>query len=59
MRKCCFCGKAGHTINDCKRMQKANELEQRDRASRRQRAAEKHQAPHAACGTLRGADVNG
>ena len=34
-RICFFCGKAGHMIKDCKRMQKAKELERRDRASRR------------------------
>ena len=34
-RTCFFCGKAGHMIKDCKRMQKAKELERRDRASRR------------------------
>ena len=33
-RICVFCGKAGHMIKDCKRMQKAKELERRDRASR-------------------------
>ena len=30
-----FCGKAGHMIRDCKRMQKAKGLERRDRAPRR------------------------
>ena len=30
-----FCGKAGHMINDCKRMQKSKEPERRDQASRR------------------------
>ena len=34
-RTCFFCGKAGHMIKDCKGMQKAKELERRDRASRR------------------------
>ena len=34
-RTCFFCGKAGHMIKDCKRMQKAKELERRDRAARR------------------------
>ena len=34
-RTCFFCSKAGHMIKDCKRMQKAKELERRDRASRR------------------------
>ena len=34
-RTCFFCGKAGHMIKDCKRMQKAKELERRDRDSRR------------------------
>ena len=34
-RTCFFCGKAGHMIKDCKRMQKAKELERRGRASRR------------------------
>ena len=34
-RACFFCGKAGHMIKDCKRMQKAKELDRRDRAARR------------------------
>ena len=34
-RTCFFCGKAGHMIKDCKRMQKAKELERRDWAARR------------------------
>lgn len=35
MRTCFFCGKTGHLIKDCKRMQKAKELERREWASRR------------------------
>lgn len=34
-RTCFFCGKPGHIIKDCRRMQKAKELEQRDWASQR------------------------
>ena len=34
-RTCSFCGKAGHMIKDCKRMQNAKELWRRDRAARR------------------------
>lgn len=34
-RTCFFCGKAGHLIKDCRRMQKAKELERREWASRR------------------------
>ena len=34
-RTCFFCGKTGHMTKDCKRMQKAKELERKDRASRR------------------------
>lgn len=34
-RTCFFCGKIGHLIRDCKRMQKAKELEKRDWEQRR------------------------
>lgn len=44
-RTCFFCGKAGHIIKDCKRMQKAKELERRDWASRRQSPATSGRGP--------------